>query len=192
MPGAGRPRTEVTGAAGPNALSSPTSGANTRFMTSFELTENGARDTAVVRSSVPISAIPSLFGRALPAVSRVLAAQHVQPVGPPFAKYLGPPGDTVDLEIGFPVSRPVNPAGDVIASTLPAAPAVHGTHVGPYEDLHRTYDEMFAWMKKQDLEPDTVMWEVYLSDPSAEPDPAAWRTEVWCLVTRTPHEPPAG
>lgn len=162
-------------------------------MTEFELTENGERATAVVRDTVRIGAIPSLFDRALPAVTAALAAQGVHPVGPPFAKYLGPPGDTVDIEVGFPVSRPVRPAGEVIASTLPAGPAAHGVHVGPYEELGRTYDEMFAWLKAQEWEPTEVMWEVYLSDPSAESDPAMWRTEIWWPVTRAHRDPaPAG
>jgi effector-binding domain-containing protein len=153
-------------------------------MTDFELTEYRQQDTAVVHDTVPISAIPSLFDRAIPAVASALAAQGAHPTGPPFAKYLGPPGDTVDVEVGFPVSRPVSPADDVIPSTLPSTLAAHGVHVGPYELLSHTYDEMLAWMKQQGVQPAEVMWEVYLSDPSAEPDPAAWRTDVWWAVSR--------
>jgi AraC family transcriptional regulator len=41
---------------------------------------------------------------------------------------------------------------------------------------------MYLWMQAEGLEPADTMWEVYLSDPSRQPDPATWRTEVWWPV----------
>ena len=47
--------------------------------------------------------------------------------------------------------------------------------MGPYETLGATYDAMNTWLENS---PDYVAnggpWELYITDPSAEPDPARW------------------
>ena len=52
----------------------------------------------------------------------------------------------------------------------------------PYDRMHKTYAEMQVWMAKQGLSPADHMWEVYLSDPSTEPDPSTWRTQIFWPV----------
>jgi effector-binding domain-containing protein len=151
-------------------------------MTEIQLTQHREQDTAVLHERVPTDQIKALFDRALPAVMAAVAKQGGHPVGPPFAKYFGTPGDTVEVEVGFPVARAVAPSDGVRAGTLPGGPAVRAMHVGPYDRLPATYDAMFAWMKGEGLEPADAMWEVYLSDPVRQPDPETWRTEVWWPV----------
>ena len=51
-------------------------------------------------------------------------------------------------------------------------------HIGPYETLTKTYNVIQQRMIQEGLQPSTDMWESYLSDPQAEPDPANWRTLV--------------
>jgi effector-binding domain-containing protein len=48
--------------------------------------------------------------------------------------------------------------------------------------MHKTYAEMHSWMARQGLTPAGHMWEVYLSDPSTEPDPSTWRTQIFWPV----------
>ncbi len=55
--------------------------------------------------------------------------------GPPVALYHGRPGDTVDVEAGFPVAAQVAPDGEVEPGELPGGPAVEMVHEGPYETL---------------------------------------------------------
>jgi effector-binding domain-containing protein len=151
-------------------------------MVDIELTQHREQDTAVVHDRVPTGEIKQLFDRALPAVTAALGAQGAHPVGPPFAWDFGMPTDTFEVEVGFPVAGPIAAAGGVAAGTLPEGPVVRAVHVGSYDTLPQTYDEMFAWMKTEGLEPADAMWEVYLSDPSRQPDPETWRTEVWWPV----------
>lgn len=151
-------------------------------MTHIELTQHREQDTAVVHDRVPTDQIKELFARALPAVMAALARQGGHPVGPPFAKYFGMPTDTVEVEVGFPVASAVTETDGVTRGTLPGGPVVRTLHVGPYDTLPETYDAVMTFMKEEGLEPADAMWEVYLSDPAAQPDPATWRTEVWWPV----------
>jgi hypothetical protein len=49
---------------------------------------------------------------------------------------------------------------------------------GPYEDVAKAYAACRAWLDDHGLEPAGPHWEVYRTDPSTEPDPARWRTDV--------------
>ena len=135
--------------------------------------------TAVLRETVPMNQLRQFFDRAYSSVMAAVQQQHVQLAGPPFAMYRGMPTDVVDVEAGFPLAAPY-PGGDggVTAGTLPAGRALEAMHVGPYESLPDTYNAVMARMQADGLTPGNTMWEYYLSDPAAEPDPAAWKTLI--------------
>ncbi|SDP28262.1 effector-binding domain-containing protein [Arthrobacter sp. ok909] len=138
--------------------------------------------TAVVRETVPMNALRDFFGRAFGAVTGAVQAQHVQLAGPPFALYRGMPTDVVDVEAGFPLAAPFTNAGGeattVIAGTLPAGQAYEALHMGSYESLQHTYGAIMERMREDGVSPGEAMWEYYLSDPGAEPDPSKWQTLV--------------
>lgn len=146
---------------------------------SSQLTE---RPTAVVRETVPMNALRDFFGRAFRAVTGTVQQQHVKLAGPPFALYRGKPTDVVDVEAGFPVAAPLTGAGGgeagVTAGSLPAGKAFEAMHIGPYEALPQTYGAILARMQAEGATPGNAMWEYYLSDPGAEPDPSKWKTLV--------------
>jgi len=151
-------------------------------MAAFELVEMGPRPAAVVRATMAVSDLPSFFGRALGAVAAAAAGQGRELVGEPFAFYPGAPTDVVEVAAGFPVSVAVEPADDVVPMELPGGRVATTVHVGPYDTMQKTYAEMHAWMAGQGLTPADHMWEVYLSDPSTEPDPSTWRTQIFWPV----------
>jgi len=70
-----------------------------------------------------------------------------------------------------------------LSGVLPAGRAAEAMHVGPYDTLSQTYDEVMRWVQEHGMHPGTDMWEYYLSDPSTEPDPASWRTRVLWSMT---------
>ncbi len=152
-------------------------------MTTFAVETIEPQMAAAIRAEVPMDQLPAVFDRGFPAIIEAIGAQGVAPAGPPFGYYPRMPGDTVEVVVGFPVTGPITAAGDVVPFELPGGRVVTGTHVGPYESLSATYDELIAWSRGEGLTLGGVMWEIYTSDPSAEPDPATWRTNlVWPLA----------
>lgn len=144
----------------------------------IEIVEQASRPAAVVRGRVPLGEISAFFGRAFVDAAAEVARQGRTIVGPPFGYYPSMPTDTVEVVAGFPVDRAVEGAEGVEPFELPATRAVAAVHVGPYETLQDTYGAVFAWVQEHRLAPAGAMWEEYLSDPVAEPDPASWRTRV--------------
>jgi effector-binding domain-containing protein len=130
-----------------------------------------------------MAALRTVFDRGFPEVTRAVEAQGAPITGPPFGFYPRMPDDTVAVVVGFPVAEPIAADGDVEPFELPGGRVVTGTHVGPYEALARTYEQLVAWAGAEGLTLAEGMWESYLSDPGAEPDPSTWRTLiVWPLA----------
>jgi effector-binding domain-containing protein len=136
------------------------------------------RQTAVVLATLAAQEIGPWLGGAFEAVARYLSKWGAGPVGPPFARYHRTPDGRFEVEAGFVAITPVAGEGDVEPSDLAAGPAAVTVHVGGYGDVAAAYDALGRFVAEQGGVPDGDPYEVYLSDPRAEPDPASWRTEV--------------
>ena len=152
-------------------------------MTTFSVETIDRQPAAVVRAEVPMEELRAVFDRGFTEVMRVTQTQGVAIAGPPFGFYPRMPTDTVAVAVGFPVSAPITPDGDVTTFELPAGRAVTGIHVGPYDSLPATYRELTEWAATEGHPLADHMWESYLTDPQAEPDPATWQTKItWPLA----------
>jgi len=134
--------------------------------------------TASMRKEVSQADVPQAIGHMFQAVKAALASQGIEPDGAPFARYHSS-GDMVDLEAGAMVATPIAADGDVKPGELPAGPAAIAIHVGPYETLSATYDVIEAWLTASTShQASGGPWELYITDPSAEPEPRKWLTEI--------------
>ena len=138
--------------------------------------------TAVIRRVVPMDRLPEFFDGAFGALAAAVGEQDAGVAGPAFALYHRPPTDTADLEVGFPTVRAVDPAGDVRASALPGGRVARMVHAGSFAGLGPAWERLGGWIAAQGLQPGETFWEVYLTEPSPDMDPAQLRTELnWLL-----------
>ncbi len=135
------------------------------------------RYTAVVRGEMPAAEMSTWLPTAYYAVLAYLRRIGAAATGAPFARFTFL-GDTVAVEAGVPVRGEVPGDGEVEPSALPDGPALVTTHVGGYEELGTALGHLTAWAADHGLEPAGPHWEVYLTDPNAEPDPTTWRTQL--------------
>jgi effector-binding domain-containing protein len=143
-----------------------------------EIVELEPQEAIAARGDVAIADLAGFFERAFREAAEAADASGVEIVGPPFGFYPRMPTDTVAVEAGFPVSAPPETHGNAHRLVLPGGRAVRTTHVGPYETMETTYNQLQSWMAEQGLQPSVGMWECYLSDPQVEPDPAKWQTRI--------------
>lgn len=151
-------------------------------MTLPELLDTTATPTAAIRGVVPMAEIADFFDRSFSELATVLDEQAIAPTGPAFARYAGPPGASADLEVGFPVAGTVTPSGGVHPSSLPDGRVAHVVHIGGYDQLGETWGLLGAWIAEQGLTPSADLWEVYVTKPTPDMDPADLRTELFWLV----------
>lgn len=151
--------------------------------TTPQLLELEEQATAVIRGTVPMAELGPFIDASFATLAETLQHQGMAPSGAAFARYDGPPGDVVELEVGFTTGTPVAPEGDVVASTLPAGPAARTVYTGGYDGLGAAWGELKSWIGAQGRAPGRLLWEVYLTEPRPETDPADLRTELtWQVV----------
>jgi effector-binding domain-containing protein len=143
-----------------------------------EIHELRPRETAVIHVNVSTDLLPAAIGDAIEEIERRMVEAAVELAGPPFTRYLDFGPLRILAEIGMPVWRPAPHAGRVFPGRLPGGRVASVVHVGPYDGLATTYTRLQRWLDDAGLEGTGPMWEVYWSDPQAEPDPATWRTEI--------------
>lgn len=149
--------------------------------TTPELVDHVQTPTVVVRGSVTMQEIREFYDDAFGRVAAVVQEQEATPTSS-FGLYLSPPQDRFELEVGFVVSGPVQAVGDVVPSQLPGGRAARLTHLGPYDDLGAAWERLMTWVGEQGLGAPGPMWEVYVTEPTPETDPATLRTDLFCLV----------
>ena len=55
-------------------------------------------------------------------------------------------------------------------------------HAGSFDTLSSAWERLGSWINDQGLTPTQVYWEVYLTEPTPDMDPADLRTELnWLL-----------
>jgi effector-binding domain-containing protein len=131
------------------------------------------------------SGFPELFGW--------LASNGIAPAGPPFIRYLViDMAGELRIELGVPVSAPVAGSGRIQPGVRPAGRYAVLRHTGPYDGLVASNAALEQWAADHGVQFDTSdtaqgsAWggrvEHYLTDPSQEPDPARWETDVAYLT----------
>ena len=144
----------------------------------IELRVLRSHNTATVRAEVDEAALSLAMGRVHQAVREALEKQGVTATSGPFARYHSY-AEMVDFEAGVMVEKPITADGDVKPNELPSGPAAIAVHAGPYDTLGATYAAMRQWLDgNSDYVANGGPWEIYLTDPSAEPDPSKWLTEI--------------
>ena len=150
---------------------------------SVEILDIPAVTTVCVKASGwQMSKLEELFDAGFSAL-----ATAVKPAGPAYALFTRQPSDTVDIEIGFPTSTaliaPI-PAQKVTLEPgeIPAGKVASLSHFGAFDALPQAYDELLTQVARQGLTPTLPFFEVYVTEPSPDMNPADLRTDIFTYV----------
>jgi effector-binding domain-containing protein len=135
----------------------------------IRLTERPSQPVALVRGHVETDEYDDFLREAFGEVTKLLAAQHLTPSGPPLSRYQAARGG-LDVEAGFPVGADVRPGGRVTVTTLPACLTATAAHEGDHDTVGLTYEALREWLAGNNYVPAEDPWESYLDVP-AVPEP---------------------
>lgn len=150
--------------------------------------ESFMQPTVVLRvTGLPTNELRTVFDRGYPAIVRLISERQLGIGGPPFSRYDTIPGETVDLELGFPVETALTESVTVHdqtlePSTLPPGRVVKLSHFGGYDTLADSWSGLMTWVQEQGHELAMPFWEVYVNDPSTVADTAELRTDLFVLL----------
>jgi effector-binding domain-containing protein len=142
-----------------------------------------------IRTKAAISELSSVIPQLHDEVHRWLDAQGLAPSGAPFIRYhVINMAENLDIELGWPVARTLTGNERVKAGILPAGRYGTVLYTGDYSGLMEANRVLVDWAKAEGIVWDRwddehgdafrSRYEVYITDPGNEPDPAKWETEV--------------
>lgn len=158
-----------------------------------QIQPRAAQHYAGIPATVTMDTISTAVDSGFPELFGWLASNGVAPTGPPFIRFLVIDMDReLLIELGVPVSAPVTGNGRIQPGVLPAGRYAVLRHTGPYDGLVASHAALQQWAAGHGVQFDTTdtaqgsVWggrfEHYLTDPSQEPDPAKWETDVAYLT----------
>lgn len=143
-----------------------------------EVVQLPARRMAVMHASASTEELPETFARIFPAVYAALTEQGVTELGHVSAVYHSMDAKQMELSAGIEVGEGVEPTAPVELLEMPACEAIKADHFGPYEELGRTHEAVWAFVQEIGRIPSGGPIERYITDPEAEPDQSKWHTEI--------------
>ncbi len=146
-----------------------------------------------VASTETMQSLSTAIPRAIPKLMAFMKSKSVHPSGSLFVRYTYiDMAKGLDIVVGFPVSQPVTGSKEIKTGTIPGGRYVSLTHYGSYSALVKPNAELQAWSKKQGLTfamqkgakgmEFRARLEFYNTDPSSQPDPKKWETEILYLI----------
>ncbi|MBA7582539.1 hypothetical protein ES708_24469 [subsurface metagenome] len=119
-----------------------------------------------------------MFGK----LARYLERRKLTPAGAPFTMYYtrNPKGLT-KFACGFPIEKKTWGWKEYKYLELPGGHVAMIAHLGVYGS-EKPWLTLDAYMKENNLQVAGALWEVYLTDPSSEPDTTKWELQVYYPV----------
>lgn len=149
-------------------------------VTDIEMMDKNEQPVLCVRVRTPVQGLSALIGEHYGKIAALLAEQGVLPVDVPYVGFHNMDMQDLDVEIGFPVARPVAGRGDIQAGSIPAGKRIFCVYRGPYTGMEPAYAEMGAYMEKNKLKPTGMAYEYYFNGPGVPEE--EYLTQIVMLV----------
>ena len=130
--------------------------------------------------------IAAVLAECLPRVFGYAMKHGLTLTGSAMSRYPEMGMSSIVIECGTTVAEAPEsaPDGEIQVLPIPAGPAAVAIHLGPYDELHTTYQVIEEWIVDNGYVAAGPPREVYLTDPGEHPDPATWQTEITLPVAR--------
>jgi len=147
----------------------------------IELTQTSAFPMLSVREEIDPSEIGSMLERNYGAIVQFINANNLQLSAPPFAIYHHWPMDgkgKADVEAAIPITAAHAGTGAIKGSDFAGGTVAIAYFYGPYEQSGNGHTKLHQWAAENGHQLAEPPWEVYVTDPGQEPDPAKWLTMI--------------
>ncbi len=128
-----------------------------------------AKPAMVIRKTTAVENLPQVLGEAFTAIMNYLTKIGEYPVDAPFVTYYNLDMTQLEIDIGFPVSKPLPPEGEILPHDIPAGQYVVCLYTGPYEKMEPAYGIIMEWMNEKQYDASGIVYEFYLNGPDEVP-----------------------
>lgn len=136
-----------------------------------------------IRDTVNQFEINNIHGKLYTEINQFMDNNEVKSDEAPIVIYHFWSDTLIDIEAGIPIEdSAIVVNGRIKMNKIKSGYSVTATHYGEYERLPETYFGINEWMRKHKVIVTGVPWEIYVTDPSTESNPANWETAIYFPV----------
>ena len=137
------------------------------------------------KKTLKFDEMQTFFAKNISGISKLVQENEIEMDGYPTGLYYSWDMEkmTSEMAIAIPVKGITeSPSKDFDLISVGANRALKIKYYGAYENIGEAHNAMDAYMKDNNLEQLLPVMEIYVTDPSTEPDTAKWLTKVIYLV----------
>lgn len=163
---------------------------NTYHVTVNGITQHGGGFYLYLTTASRLADIGNKMGPMFGEIATFLHKNNISPSGMPFTIYneIDFKNQTVNFSTALPVAEKIIPpsTSNILPGYLPPQTVVKVTLQGNYNYLNEAYKKGQEYILKNNLTPAAKgkMFEVYKTDPGAEPNPSKWITEIYLPIEK--------
>ena len=134
------------------------------ILSKINLLEQPEQHVLSIRTTIHFKDFPNTAKQGFDKIMEYAACNDMFFSGSPFVCYHNADLENLDVEMGFPVARPVLGNDMISGHTIPARKVVSGIFQGPYTDTDPLMMELFMWIADQGYEQQGQIFNYYLND----------------------------
>ncbi|MCC7301393.1 MAG: SRPBCC family protein [Bacteroidia bacterium] len=136
-------------------------------------------NVVTMKVSCTPSEISKTLGETYGKIGAMAGKAGSKQAGPVFAIYMNYTDTKVDMEVGFIVDKlPVKTDEGFNAYSTTHTKALKVSYFGGYKSMYPFHMGISEWLKVNGKDVHAPRWELYITDPGAEPDSTKWQTDI--------------
>lgn len=149
-----------------------------------EIKELATQHTVAVRFRTGVQDLPAAYGKAFEAIMAYLSEVGEEGGDFAYGKYFNMDMENLDVEAGFPVSKPLPGREKVQPSMIPGGTYAICHYTGPYDGTEAAYEELTRFVNENGYNQWGGFYEWYLNGPDVPPEEL--KTDLVIPVFRVP------
>lgn len=134
------------------------------IITKINLFEQPEYHVISIRTIIHFDDFPKVAGQAYGKIMEYAAENNLLFSGGPYVCYHNTNLEKLDVEMGFPVAKPMEGKGDISGHTVPARKVVSGIFLGAYNDTDSLMMEIMKWITDHGYEYQGMIYNYYLNE----------------------------
>jgi effector-binding domain-containing protein len=137
---------------------------------------------ATVHNKIKMEEIADVLGKSYGSIQELMAKQGAQMAGAPMAITIAYDSLSWEFEAAIPIDKEIKGNDKVQVKKSYAGKVIYLSYMGPYNGTYQAYIELESYKKEKGYTDNGGPWEVYVTDPTTEPDTSKWITEIYFPV----------
>lgn len=141
-----------------------------------------AKSALVIRDTTSTTLLDAKLETMYKMLSSAMIRQKLKPSGPPFLIYHSIQSNRLEIEAGIPINSKIKSDKMVSFKEFSAENAIKATVFGK-QNKSLVYRALGYYQIANKISLSGPVWEIYITDPSVEPDPEKWQTDIYYPIS---------